>query len=331
MASRFQVTSAENVQALKEKCRNKNTDNSTCTWIRIYKSWAQERVKKTELEEYSPEDLNQVLEQFYAEVRKRDGSPYEPDCLLVMQARLLGYLKEKGYAKDIVNDECFAGANKVLEGNARNLRETGLGKRPNRACSLTEEEEDILWDCGLLGDSSPKALLNTMWLLLCQHFGLRGRQEHHDMMVKYFTTRKCDYGKNYITFSESYRNTKGGSLKVKHRLQQPKMFEIPGLKRCPVRLFNIYLSKRPPAYRKTGPFYVQMNSSKKDPSWYRMSPLGKNSVGDIMKNMKLESPLIEISADKKLTIHSARKNSCQENEEGRDTKVGNYYHNWSCQ
>ena len=95
MASRFQVTSAENIQALKEKCRNKNTDNSTATWIRVYKSWAQEREKKTEPEEYSPEELNQVLEQFCAEVRKRDGSPYEPDCLRVMQAGLRGYLKRR--------------------------------------------------------------------------------------------------------------------------------------------------------------------------------------------------------------------------------------------
>ena len=136
-----------------------------------------------------------------------------------MQARLRGYLKEKVYAKDTVNDECFAGANKVLEGNARNLRETGLGKRPNRACSLTEEEEDISWDCGLLGDSSPKALLNTMWLLLCQHFGLRGRQENHDMMVEYFTTRKGDYGKNYSTFSESNTKTRGEGLKVCNNLR----------------------------------------------------------------------------------------------------------------
>ena len=65
-------------------------------------------MKKTELEEYSPEELNQVLEQFYAEVRKRDGSPYEPDCLRVMQARLRGYLKEKGYEKDIVNEQARA-------------------------------------------------------------------------------------------------------------------------------------------------------------------------------------------------------------------------------
>ena len=115
------------------------------------------------------------------------------------------------------------------------------------------------------------------------------------MMVEYFTTRKGDYGKSYITFSESNTKTRGGGLKVKHRLQQPKMF---GSKRCPVRLFNIYLSKRPPAYRKTGPFYLQINSSKKDPIWYRMAPLGKNSIGDIMKNTKLESPLIDISADK---------------------------------
>ena len=68
--------------------------------------------------------MNRVLEKFYAGNRKRDWSTYKPDCLRVIQARLRGYLKEKGYAKDIVVDECFAGANKVLEGNARNLRET---------------------------------------------------------------------------------------------------------------------------------------------------------------------------------------------------------------
>ena len=102
---------------------------------------------------------------------RRDGSPYEPDCVRVMQAHLRGYLKEKGYAKAIVSDECFAGANKVLEGNSRNLRETGFGKRPNHACSPTEEEENIMWDCGLqLSQSTLKYNV-----AVCQHFGLRGR------------------------------------------------------------------------------------------------------------------------------------------------------------
>ena len=34
------------------------------------------------------------------------------------------------------------------------------------------------------------------------HFGLRGRQEHHDMMVEYFFIEKDDDGVEFITFSE---------------------------------------------------------------------------------------------------------------------------------
>ena len=36
----------------------------------------------------------------------------------------------------------------VLEGKARFLREKGMGKKPNKAVSITEEEEETLWSCG---------------------------------------------------------------------------------------------------------------------------------------------------------------------------------------
>jgi len=77
---------------------------------------------------------------------------------------------------------------KVLEGKARKLREQGKGKRPNRSKSLTKEEEEILWENGQLGGKSPRSLINTMWGLMTQHFGLRGRQEHSpDEGRRFFT------------------------------------------------------------------------------------------------------------------------------------------------
>ena len=33
---------------------------------------------------YQPEDLNLILEKFYAELRKTNGTDYEPACLRVM-------------------------------------------------------------------------------------------------------------------------------------------------------------------------------------------------------------------------------------------------------
>ena len=69
---------------------------------------------------------------------------------------------------------------------ARKLREQGMGKRPNKAKSLTKEEEERLWEKSQLGNQTPRFLINKMRWLLTMHFGLRGRQEHHDMMVENF-------------------------------------------------------------------------------------------------------------------------------------------------
>ena len=37
---------------------------------------------------YQPEDLNLILEKFYAELRKTNGTDYEPTCLRVMMSSL---------------------------------------------------------------------------------------------------------------------------------------------------------------------------------------------------------------------------------------------------
>ena len=49
----------------------------------------------------------------------------------------------------------FQFSRKVLEGKAQKLRQQGMGKRPKKAKSLTEQEEQILWECGLLRKQSP--------------------------------------------------------------------------------------------------------------------------------------------------------------------------------
>ena len=87
-----------------------------------------------------------------------------------------------GYS--ILRDPLFEGSCRVLEGKARYLRiELGMGKRPNKSSSISKSEEEILWESGQLGPNNPKSLLNTIWFLLTQHFGLRGRQEHYTMQL----------------------------------------------------------------------------------------------------------------------------------------------------
>ena len=97
-----------------------------------------------------------------------------------MLAALDRHLKERDYKYLIIQDREL-----VLKG--KQLHQQGKGKRPNAANALTAEEEEVLWSEKRLGNSTPRILSQTMWWMLTQHFGLRGRQEHHSMAVEDFT------------------------------------------------------------------------------------------------------------------------------------------------
>ena len=142
-----------------------------------------------------------------------------------MQASLERYLKSKAYPNSIIRDRECLNSRKVLDGKARKLREECKGKRSNRSRSLTKEEEEVFWQNGQLGGGTPRALFNTMWWLLTQHFGLRERQEHHQMKVEDFTLQPDHDGNEFLTFAEGPTKT---------RRVTPKMFASGNEERWPV-------------------------------------------------------------------------------------------------
>ncbi|KAL9978609.1 hypothetical protein ACROYT_G016145 [Oculina patagonica] len=195
------------------------------------------------MEEYEHEKLDEMLQTFYTEIRTKDGFEYEPESLKSMLAALNRFLKEHGYKYSIIRDREFHQSKLVLERKVKCLRQQGKGKRPNAANALTTEEEEMLWSEQSLGDCSPRVLSQTMWWLLTQHFGLRGRKEHHSMEVEDFSFCVDNSGTEYVTFKENPTKTRQGGLNTKHRSVLPKMFATDG-QRCPVKLLKQYLSRR---------------------------------------------------------------------------------------
>ena len=84
------------------------------------------------------------------------------------------------------------------------------------------------------------------------------------------------------------------------------MFET-GTAGCYARILNVYKSKRPSHLREGGPFYLQPLICLQSYIWFSVTRMGENTIGDLMKDMKNNSPLRLICPDKKLTNHSARK------------------------
>ena len=304
MADRFGDSSSVLIESLKDNAKNKNTKLSTNNWLRVWKTWAKEKGHDDNIESYEPAKLNKVLEQFYATVRKQDGSDYEPDSLRVMVASLDRHLKENGFKYSILRDREFAESKQVLEGKAKQLRQEGKGKRPQKSRSLTTNEETQLWEQKKLGNHSPQVVTQTVWWLLTQHFGLRGRQENHSMQTEDFTFGIDENGAEYVEFVENPTKTRQSGLSAKPRTFLPKMFAT-GDDKCPVKIFKEFLSHRPREMQTTGPLYLSCIKNPSSKVWFKKQPMGENKINEMMKSI-IQGSTLENST-KRFSNHSARK------------------------
>ena len=135
MADRFGESNNILIQSLKENAKNKNTQQSTNNWVKIWKSWAAQKGYDDSIEKYEPEGLNKILEEFYATVRKKDGKDYEPDGLRVMVTAIDRYLTEKEYKHSILF------ATKSLKAPSKFLREKpGFSGNKAKASGRTSHE-----------------------------------------------------------------------------------------------------------------------------------------------------------------------------------------------
>ena len=62
------------VEELKSKAKNANTIKSTWQWLRVYLSWARLKNKEQEIERLKPSKLDEILQHFHVEVKRKDGA-----------------------------------------------------------------------------------------------------------------------------------------------------------------------------------------------------------------------------------------------------------------
>ena len=215
-------------------------------------------------------------------------------------------MKEKKYPVSIARHDDFRSSRQVLEGKARKIRNEGKGKVPNRARSLTFDEENILWESGQLGCSNSRSLIQTIWWNNCLHFGMRGREEHYNLKIEHFRLEIDENGRRFVSYTEGLTKTRNQGLNFKPRLIPPKMYESNN-ERCPVQIFAFFKSKRPVGMRNVGPLYLSVIDAPVTETWYKNQPMGINTINTMLSRMKKKSPLATLCPNKKITNHSARK------------------------
>lgn len=83
----------------------------------------------------------------------------------------------------------------------KELLQTGIGTKQAQAV-LTEDEE-VLWEKGVFGNSTAKALQSTVFFYACKLFALRGHDKHHQLQCDQFAIGEDQGGKSVEFFGRS--------------------------------------------------------------------------------------------------------------------------------
>ena len=79
MADRVPDCDTKELQQFKENVENSNTKKSTKTWVTVWTTWVEEKGYSPNIVTYEAKEIYERFQKFFAEVRKKDGSDYEPE------------------------------------------------------------------------------------------------------------------------------------------------------------------------------------------------------------------------------------------------------------
>jgi len=104
----------------------------------------------------------------------------------------------------------FAGLRGTRDTVARQLREAGVGASVKHHEVISREEENMLWSKGIVGITSPKALVHAVFF--GKYLYLRGGREHKELKLSQFIFG-CDEGGEFVQHVENGSKNRSGSYK----------------------------------------------------------------------------------------------------------------------
>ncbi|XP_029919162.1 zinc finger MYM-type protein 4 isoform X2 [Myripristis murdjan] len=245
-------------------------------------------------------ELSYGLCRFIAEVKRPNGEAYSPDSLFYLCLGIQKHLFENGRVENIFTDIFYS---KFSMEFTRMLKEfkpsiTATGYIHSRV------EEEYLWDCKQLGAYSPIVLLNTLLFFCCKFFGFTTVEQHRQLSFAHVmrctktsaNNTKTTFLRFYPPLSVNEPDAKSppgtpadaDEVPAKKRREEENKEEILEMMensdnplRCPVRLYEFYLSKCSESVKqRTNLFYLHPERScvPNSPLWFSSTPLDDHTM-----------------------------------------------------
>lgn len=181
----------------------------------------------------------------------------------------------------------------------RSLHETGIGTKKTSTPAITKEDENRLWETGVLNTKMPTGLQRAVFYYVGKVRCLRGGEEQRKLKPSQFTRLYNPERYEYIEHGSKNRN--GGFYQLDVENKNVSIFKNDGAgKRCLVNLLDLYLKKLPQSAITQGVFYCRsLDKYKEDGPW-----CSKQARGQYYLNAMVKSMFEEAGAQAKYTNHS---------------------------
>ena len=103
------------------------------------------------------------------------------------------------------------------------LRQNGVGANPKKVAVITTEEENVLWERGVLSRETPKALQRCVFHYLGKNFSLRGGEEQRGLKLLQLIWKRAPDQYVYIETGSLFSNC-GITLYIVQFFQYVHMF-----------------------------------------------------------------------------------------------------------
>lgn len=256
--------------------------------------------------EMSDDNLADVLKKFVLEVRKKNGEVYPSETLYELVISIQIYLNMYGRSVKLIDDPKFEKLANVLNNQMKSLSAQGHHCSREKAEVISVDDENKMWQDGILGDANPKQLVETLLFQIGMHFALRAGSEHRNLRVGERSQFAIKYDKEadleFLEYCEDTSKSNQGGLK--HRKISKKVVRAYENKTCPerciVRLYRKYLEHRP-VDREIDDFYLRPLANPSTDVWYAAQPMGKNKLSTVVASLAKE-----VGIEGKVTNHSLR-------------------------
>lgn len=240
-------------------------------------------------EDYETTVLAKVLREFYSCVRQKTngtepGLEYGRSSYRNMRAGIQRHLVSPPYNRkvDIRNDKEFQECNQVFEGKLKQMKREGKDITQHKQ-SITPGDMKKMYDSKVLGNQDPVSLQRKVFVELGIHFGRRGREGWRELKKDSFMIKSDDNGRRYVTIQINEFDKNHPNDEVKTQI----MFENKSDENCPVKSFELYVSKLHP---KQPAFFQRPNARYRNkPYWYVNAPIGVNTIGNMLKSISIDA------------------------------------------